>query len=503
MKNKLRLYQTQTLKLLPIQLQLIKLLELPTAELENEIKKEILENPALEEIPDNESIYDDNEELDINNENKINENQSQEYFHDIDENEILENIEEKNFQEKEISDYIDFYSDEIKENEDADNYFFNQKSDIPKFEFPSTKTFYDKLKEQLYFLELNEKEKIIAEYIIGNIDEKGFLTRDLEFIVDDLSLLYGLKTTTKEVEKVLKKIHNLDPPGVGARNIQECLLIQLSKMPQNEITKLAEIIISNYYQELTKKHYEKLKHKLRLTDNVLKKVINLISKLNINPADEYFDSFSILRNTITPDFIIDIIDNEIHVSLNNRNTPELRISPKVLNLIKQENKRKDIKYLKKYINRARLFIGTLKQRYITMLNVMKAIVLHQEEFFKTGDINTLKPLLLKDIADATNYDISTISRVISNKYVQTPYGIYPLKMFFSEGLKTINNEDVSSYIFKEKIKEIIENEDKSNPLSDEQVVEKLKEKGFKIARRTVTKYRQMLNIPPARLRKEL
>ncbi|MCX7953892.1 MAG: RNA polymerase factor sigma-54 [Bacteroidales bacterium] len=494
----------QDLRLSPQHLQVIKLLELPVMELEEKIKEEIEENPALEEVTDNEVEPEIVNTNDFESENLQEEN-SEETLEDEVSKEEVDSL--KNEEEFSFSDYL---GDD--EKEDIPYYLSNSQysnnDEQPDLFVSSQSNFYDNLKEQIQFLNLDEKQKVIANYIIGSIDDKGYLQRETEAIVDDLLLMYNIKTSTVEVEHIIGLIQTLDPPGICARNIQENFIIQLKRKPKTKVQAIALEIVEKQFENLMKKHYNKIIEKLNIDENEFKDALNLINKLNINPADTFTDAIAESKNIIVPDFIVEIIDDEFNISLNSSNTPELRVNKKMIELYeslkkgKKKNK-KELKYIEENVNKAQLFIDAIQQRQTTMINVMKAIVQIQKDFFYEGDRKFIKPMILKDVAEKTNYDISTISRVVSNKYVQTPYGIFPLKIFFSEALKTSNNEEVSVHVLKEKILEIIKNEDKKKPYTDNEIAKILKENGFNVARRTVTKYREAMEIPVARLRKEL
>lgn len=467
---------------------MIKLLEVPTIQIEQRIKKELEENPALEEgteEPEEEIITDQTDEDEIKEE----ENNQDEFTLDdfIDED---YDIPEYNIQQK------DYEREE-------------QRREVP---FSVGSTFHENLLSQLGLRELNEKQKILGEFIIGNIDEDGYLRRDLSSIVDDLAFLQNITTTEDELEKVLEVVQDLEPAGVGARNLQECLILQVKRKEQSlPAIKLAKQILEEHFEEFSKRHYDKIANKLGIDENLLKSAIDEILKLSPKPGSTLSDVTSALAQPIIPDFILEMTEDGFELHLNSRNLPELRLSKNYTEMLKNYSrdklKSKEMKdaimFMKQKIDSARWFIDAIKQRQNTLLLTMNAILKYQEEYFKDGDETKLKPMILKDVAEMTGLDISTISRVASSKYIQTHFGILPLKYFFSEGLQTESGEEVSTHEIKKILKECIENEDKRKPLTDERLTEILKEKGYHIARRTVAKYREQLNIPVARLRKEI
>ncbi|HOU96336.1 MAG TPA: RNA polymerase factor sigma-54 [Bacteroidales bacterium] len=485
---KQRLQQKLLQKLSPQQIQMIKLLEVPTIQIEQRIKKELEENPALEEgteEPEEEIITDETDEDEINEE----ENNQDEFTLDdfIDED---YDIPEYNIQQK------DYEREE-------------QRRELP---FSVGSTFHENLLSQLGLRELNEKQKILGEFIIGNIDEDGYLRRDLNSIVDDLAFLQNITTTEDELEKVLEVVQDLEPAGVGARNLQECLILQIKRKEQSlPAIKLAKQILEEHFEEFSKRHYDKIANNLGIDEDLLKSAIDEILKLSPKPGSTLSDVTSALAQPIIPDFILEMTEDGFELHLNSRNLPELRLSKNYTEMLKNYSrdklKSKEMKdaimFMKQKIDSARWFIDAIKQRQNTLLLTMNAILKYQEEYFKDGDETKLKPMILKDVAEMTGLDISTISRVASSKYIQTHFGILPLKYFFSEGLQTESGEEVSTHEIKKILKECIENEDKRKPLTDERLTEILKEKGYHIARRTVAKYREQLNIPVARLRKEI
>ncbi|NMC37459.1 MAG: RNA polymerase factor sigma-54 [Bacteroidales bacterium] len=484
---KQKLQQKLLQKLSPQQIQMIKLLEVPTLVIEQRIKKELEENPALEEGPDEDDEMQSGEDL---------EDQYDEADKDHDEFTLDDYIEEDDIPEYRLQ--VNNYSrDEEK------------KAEIP---FSVGSSFHEHLESQFNLRDLTEKQKILGEYIIGNIDEDGYLRRDLENIVDDLAFLQNVTTSEKELEEVLEIIQDLDPPGVGARTLRECLLIQLAIKDRTQGSiKLANTIIDLYFDEFSKRHYDKITAKLNITDDELRNAIEEILKLNPKPGSVFSDSFTKTSHQIIPDFILDLTEDGFDLHLNSRNLPELRLSSSYNEMlhsyIKNKNQKKEMKeaimFVKQKIDSARWFIDAIKQRQNTLLLTMNAILEYQQEYFADGDETKLKPMILKDVAEMTGLDISTVSRVANSKYIQTHFGILPLKFFFSEGLQTDSGEEVSTREIKRILQDCIENEEKRRPLTDERLTEILQEKGYQIARRTVAKYREQLNIPVARLRREI
>ncbi|MFN8240037.1 MAG: RNA polymerase factor sigma-54 [Bacteroidales bacterium] len=485
---KQRLQQKLLQKLSPQQIQMIKLLEVPTMQIEQRIKKELEENPALEEGPDDDDISRSEEE-----------DQEEEY-------------EEKDRDQEEftLDDYID--DDEIPEYRlQANNY---SKDDEKRMEIPFTSgsSFHESLASQLGLRELSEKQKILGEYIIGNIDEDGYLRREISNIVDDLAFLQNITTTEEELEEVLEIIQDLEPAGVGARSLRECLILQVSRKDQgNPATALSLKILDQYFDEFSRRHYDKIIGRLGITEDDLKSVIDEILKLNPKPGGSFSDPYSRSAQQIIPDFILDLDEDGFDLHLNSRNLPELRLSRAYTEMIQNyshgKGTKKDMKdammFVKQKIDSAKWFIDAIRQRQNTLLLTMNAILKYQEEYFLEGDETLLKPMILKDVAEMTGLDISTVSRVANSKYIQTHFGIFPLKFFFSEGLQTDSGEEVSTREIKRILQDCIDNEKKRHPLTDERLTEILQEKGYQIARRTVAKYREQLNIPVARLRKEI
>lgn len=480
-------------KLSPQQIQLMKLLQVPTANLEERIKEELEENPALE-TTDEEADDDPILKEDIKEEPK-------EEFEADGSEEDYENID--------ISEYVKEGDDDIADYKLRDENYPDpdEQKTIP---FKLERSFYELLLEQLGMLTMSSRERKIAEQIVGSIDDDGYLRREIASIVDDLAFRQNVETTDEEVESIIQQIQQFDPPGICARNLQECLLLQLYRMgAQGKEVKPAIEVLEKYFDEFTKKHYEKIQRGLNIDEEELKGVINCIIKLNPRPGGEISDSNK-AKSYVVPDFFI-FNTGKLELSLNAKNAPDLRISEGYRDMLKDYSKgsKKDkrqkeaVLFIKQKIDSAKWFIDMIKQRQHTLLSTMEAIMNYQEEFFKTGDETTLKPMILKDIAEITGLDISTVSRVANSKFVQTEFGSYLLKFFFSESLSTDSGEEVSTREVKKILSDLIEAEDKRKPLSDELLTKMLQEKGYNIARRTVAKYREQLNLPVARLRKEL
>jgi RNA polymerase sigma-54 factor len=480
----LKQYLVQKLeqRLSPQQIQLMKLLQVPTMELDQRIKQEIEENPALEEGAD----YEEDE-----------------YDNASDDEDEFDN-DDPDF---DISDYIDEDGSDYKTK--ANNHSKDDEERVIPLSGEST--FQEKLTEQLQLLDLDDTQYVIADTIIGNLDESGYLNRELESIVDDLAFSANIMVTEQEIEEVLIVIQELDPAGVGARDLQECLLIQINRKQDGDITRYtAKIILEQFFEEFTRKHYDKITKKLEIEDQDLKEAIDEILKLNPKPGGSMKETAKNYQQII-PDFLITEFEGKLELTLNSRNAPELKVSREYEQMLrsyaegaKRSKSDKDaLMFVKQKLDGAKWFIDAIKQRQNTLLLTMNAIMNYQREYFLTGDESNLRPMILKDIAEIVNLDISTISRVANSKYVQTGYGIISLKYFFSEGLSTDSGEEVSTREVKKILSEAIEGEQKRRPLTDERLAEILNEKGYNIARRTVAKYREQLNIPVARLRKEL
>jgi RNA polymerase sigma-54 factor len=483
---KQKLQQKLLQKLSPQQIQMIKLLEVPTLQIEQRIKKELEENPALEEGPDDEPLPSE-------------ENEDEQYEEEDSDNE-----------EFTIDDYID--DDDIPNYRlQANNY---SKDDEKRAEIPFSvgSSFSEYLKSQFGLRDLTEKQKVLGEYILGNIDEDGYLRRELINIVDDLAFLQNFETTVEELDEVLKIIQDLEPAGVGARSLRECLLLQLGKKDLSQpAVKLAYSIINQHFQEFTKRHYDKIITRMSISEPELKSAIDEVLKLNPRPGGVYNDPYSKVALPVIPDFILEHSEDGFDLHLNSRNLPELKLSAAYSEMLqtytRDKNNKKEMKeavlFVKQKIDSAKWFIDAIKQRQNTLLLTMNAILEYQQDYFIDGDETKLKPMILKDVAEMTGLDISTVSRVANSKYIQTHFGIFPLKFFFSEGLQTDSGEEVSTREIKRILQDCINNEAKRKPLTDERLTEILQEKGYQIARRTVAKYREQLNIPVARLRKEI
>lgn len=488
------LQQKQLQKLSPQQIQLMKLLQIPTANLEQRIKDEIEENPALE-------LGNDNPDDDIYNEST--DNQENDYEEMDGSEEQYENID--------ISDYVHDGDDEIADYRTRDDNY-GAEEEKQSFSFRQEESFQELLMEQLGLLNLSEHQHVVAEQIIGSIDDDGLLRRDTESIVDDLAFRQNIITSDEEVDHLVKLIQQFDPPGVCARDLQECLLLQLyrQRSPKNPIIDIAIDILKDYFIEFTKKHYEKILRGLNINEDQLKDATTTIAHLNPKPGGA-IEGVNKAESYIIPDFYIYNNNNELELTLNGRNAPELHVNEGYREMLKQydSNSKKNrqdkdaVMFIKQKLDSAKWFIDMIKQRQQTLWNTMNAIMNYQKEFFLTGDETNLKPMILKDISEVTGLDISTVSRVANSKFVQTEFGNYRLKFFFSESLSTDSGEEVSTREVKRILSDIIGEEDKRKPLSDERLTTMLQEKGYNIARRTVAKYREQLNIPIARLRKAL
>lgn len=470
-------------RLSPQQIQLMKLLQVPTIELDQRIKQELEENPALEE--GKEEILDEYESID-----------------EYDDGDV--NSDERDF---DLDDYLG--DDEPSYKTSVNNQ--GKDSDEKAVPLSSGKSFQERLMSQINLHELSENQIIMADYLVGNLDDAGYLERDLEAIVDDLAFSQNLMVEEKELEEVLLKIQDLDPAGIGARDLQECLTIQIKRKQNGDIAKYTALkVLENHFEEFTKKHYKKIIQKLEISEEDLKDAINEIIRLNPKPGGSLKESPKNLQQ-IVPDFQIYEEDGQLKLTLNGRNAPDLKVSKSYENMLRTyaegaELKKSDkeaVNFVKQKLDSAKWFIDAIKQRQNTLFSSMSAIMNYQKEFFLTGDETKLKPMILKDIAEIVDLDISTISRVANSKYVQTPYGTFMLKYFFSESLSTDSGEEVSTREVKKILTDAIEAESKRKPLTDEKLALLLKEKGYNIARRTVAKYREQLNIPVARLRKEL
>lgn len=493
---KQRLQQKLLQKLSPQQIQLMKLLQLPTVLLEQRIKEEIEENPALEEGDDDLEDFDNAQDEEFGDELDTDEKDFDEPEHDPD-------------NEFDISDYI--------EDDDIPNYKLsanNTSADDEHREMPisSSFSFQDHLLSQLGLRSLTEQQELIATHIIGNIDDAGYLQRDIHSLIDDLAFSLNIKTDFKEVIGLLRVVQEFDPPGVGARDLQECLLLQIRrKMPRTPAVENANILLEKNFNDFTKKHYSKIQNKHNFSDEELKAAIDEILKLNPKPGNTLTEAGRAAQYVV-PDFLVTTFNGELEIILNSRNAPELRVNRTYAEMLegmaeqkgKSNARQKEaMMFVKQKLDGAKWFIDAIRQRQNTLLVTMEAILAFQREYFLTGDETKIRPMILKDIADIVQLDISTISRVANSKYVQTPYGTFLLKTLFSESLQNEEGEEVSTREVKKILQDCIGAEDKAKPLTDEQLMKILKEKGYNIARRTVAKYREQLNIPVARLRKEL
>ena len=473
-------------KLSPQQIQLMKMLQLPTVEMEERIKQEIEENPALEEGEEGDNETD--VETELNTEAEADANDADDDRNDIDLN--------------------DYYDDDTPDYKLQVN---NKGRDDEERETPLAggSTFQDNLRSQLALRDIDERVEELGIQLIGNLDEDGYLRRELDSIVNDLAFTANIMTTREELEVALKEVQGLDPAGVGARDLRECLLLQLDRLPHSVETLTARAMLDKHFEAFTKKHYDKVMERLEIDEEALRSGIDVITHLNPKPGNTERGSDKPIQEII-PDFLVNTVDNQLELQLNSRNAPELRVSKQYREMIAeyQRNKKdKDAKealvFIKQKLDSAKWFIDAIKQRQHTLLVTMEAIMMHQRDFFLTGDETKLKPMILKDIAEKVHMDISTVSRVANSKYVQTNFGTYLLKYFFSESLTTAEGEEVSTREVKKILQDAIEAESKRDPLTDEELTDLLKSKSYNIARRTVAKYREQLNIPVARLRKEL
>lgn len=481
-------------KLSPQQIQLMKLLQVPTANLEERIKEELEENPALEvSEDDHDDQFDEQKDEFETPDDEYEKDGSEEEYDNID-----------------ISEYVGDDDGEIADYKLRDDNY-PEVDDNKVIPYRIETSFHEHLLEQLGMLKLDDRERRIAEQIVGSIDDDGYLRRDTAAIVDDLAFRQNIDSNNQEVEGVIKLIQQFDPPGVAARDLQECLLIQLNrqKVERKEVEKAIDVL-TNYFDEFTKKHYDKIQRGLNLTDEGLKEVITQIIRLTPKPGGNHSD-INKAESYVVPDFFVYNNGGKLELTLNSKNAPDLRISEGYRDMLreydrgskKDKRQKEAVLFIKQKIDAAKWFIDAIKQRQHTLSSVMGTIMEYQREFFMTGDETTLKPMILKDIAERTGLDISTVSRVANSKFVQTEFGTYRLKFFFSESLSTDSGEEVSTREVKKILSDMIEGESKKKPLSDEKLTELLQEKGYNIARRTVAKYREQLNIPVARLRKEL
>ncbi len=475
-------------KLSPQQIQLMKMIQLPTQAFEQRISQELEENPALEGGKEESDDYDDefsNDEFDDNYEEG---------------NEVIET-------DINVDDYLS--DDEVPSYKlSANNYSADDEE--RQMPYAAGTSFTQYLMQQLNTYRLDEEEKEIAEFLVGSVDESGYIRREIQDIVDDLAFTQNVYTTEDKVEKVLKVVQELDPAGVAARDLQECLLIQLERKEHNPSVALAIEIIEDSFDHFSKKHYKKLIQKFDITEDQLREAIHEIEGLNPKPGGTYSGNTRMVEHVV-PDFAIKIVDGELDLTLNGRNAPELHVSHDYTNMLKGYKESKDkskaqkdaVMFIKQKLDAAKWFIDAIKQRQQTLFVTMNAIMHHQEEYFLSGDERKLKPMILKDIADKINMDVSTVSRVANSKYVDTPYGTKLIKEFFSESMKNDQGEDVSTKEIKKILEITISEENKRKPLTDDKLAKILLEKGYPIARRTIAKYREQLDLPVARLRKEI
>ena len=469
LKQGLELKQTQ--KLSPLQMQTIKLLELPRQELEQRIKKELEENPVLdEEQPSNEE-------------------------------------EEQAPREVSLSDYKeDDYIPSYRMRSDL----YNSKEERPQYNTFSVKeSFTQSLQDQLGYRNLTDHQYAVASFIIGSLDDDGYLRRSLDTLVDDLSFRAGIMSDEEEVEQMLKVIQEFEPAGVGARNLQECLLLQMKGKKKSPEVDNAIKILKHHFNEFSNKHYQKIMNRMGISHDELKAAMSKILKLNPAPGGQIDDTYNDQAQQIIPDFTLEYRDGKLILSMPRYSIPELKVNRKYAELLmeaansSEREKKEASTFVKKKLDSAKWFVEAIKQRHNTLQSTMQAIVDYQEEYFVDGDEANLKPMVLKDIAERTGFDISTISRVVNSKYIETHFGIYSLKYFFSEGLENQEGEEVSTRELKKALLECVGTENKSKPLTDDELVEVMTQRGYKVARRTIAKYRDQLGIPKARLRKEL
>lgn len=489
MTSSLSLQQQQKLqaKLSPAQIQVMRLLELPSCELQARINEELQDNPALEEGRDeNAEEYQDTELQDEEYDNPL---QNEDFN----------------------------YDDYVQDDESADHHpaVSGRVTDGPQEDIPFSvgTSFSEYLKSQIYLTKMDKPDRHIAKFVVGNIDDDGYLRRSPEELVDDLMFREGLTVTDEKMREIIAQIKQFDPPGVGAHDLQECLLIQLQQKDQTPSVILAEQILQQYFDEFSRHHYTKILQRMSLNESDLKTAITEIVHLNPRPGSAWLGTVYDRNQTIViPDFVVEQEDGELVVSLNQGDLPELRVSAEYNEMLKTYTQpvarqtpqaRDAARFVKGKIDTANWFINALQQRNETLMNTMGAIVNYQREFFLEGDNVYLRPMVLKDIADRTGYDVSTISRVCSNKYVQTEFGVFPLKFFFSEAMTNSEGEEISTREVKQKLREIVDAEDKSNPITDDELVDTLHRNGYTIARRTVAKYREQMGIPVARLRKQI
>ncbi len=468
-KQGLEIKQTQ--KLSPLQIQTIKLIELPIQELEQRVKTEFEENPVIDDD------------------------------HPVERKDDEEDTKDISIDELDADDPIPSYKLRV------NNY---GKDPLPEYNTFSVKeSFSHSLLEQLGFRRLDRHQYDIGAFIIGSLDDDGYLRRDIESLVDDMAFRAGIETDDSEVLDLLEIVQEFEPAGVGARDLRECLLLQIRRLKHTPDVANAETILSNYFKEFVNKHFQKIMIKMSLSSEEMKAAVSRIIKLNPSPGGQIDDSYKDQAQQIVPDFILDLVDGELKMTMPRFSIPEFRIKKKYADMLIEAKGSSDraqkeaATFVKQKIDSAKWFVEALKQRYNTLESTMNAIIDYQREYFVDGDESNLRPMVLKDIAEITGFDISTISRVVNSKYIETHFGIFPLKYFFSEGLENRDGEEVSTRELKKALKELVDAEDKKKPLTDDQLVKRMTVKGYKVARRTIAKYRDQLGIPKARLRKEL
>ena len=469
LKQGLELKQTQ--KLSPLQIQTIKLIELPTQELEQRIRKELEENPVLDEN-------------------------------------VAKEQEDSEDGPREVS------LSEYKEDDSIPSYRLRVnnygKDERPQYNTFSVKeSFTQSLMDQLGFRNLSEHQHSVAAFIIGSLDDDGYLRRDISSLVDDMAFRAGIETDENEVLDMLHIIQEFDPPGTGARDLQECLLLQVRNLKHTPDVVNAEKILRDHFTEFTNKHFQKIMSRMGISEEEMKAAMAKILKLNPSPGGQIDDSYNDQAQQIVPDFVLTLENGEPKLTMPRFSIPELRVNRKYANILmeaansSERDKKEAATFVKKKLDSAKWFVEAIKQRHNTLESTMKAIIDYQRDYFMDGDESHLKPMVLKDIAERTGFDISTISRVVNSKYIETPFGIYSLKYFFSEGLENQDGEEVSTREIKKALQECVDAENKRKPLTDDQLVDEMSRKGYKVARRTIAKYRDQLNIPKARLRKQL
>lgn len=466
-KQGLEIKQTQ--KLSPIQLTTIKLIELPVLEFEQRLKSEFEENPVLDDETPQEKQEDEPKDISI----------------------------------EDLKSQEDIPAYKLRVN----NYGKDERPDYPTFSVKES--FTQSLEEQLGFRELTQKQEEIAKFIIGSLDDDGYLRRDIDSLVDDLAFRAGIEASEDEVLEMLEIIQQFEPVGVGARDLRECLMLQLRTVPRSPEVENAEIILRDYFHEFTNKHFQRIVSKMGISEKDLKAAMGRILRLNPSPGGQIDDSYNDRAQQVVPDFVLSIEDGEPKMTMPRFNIPEVRVKRKYADLLEEAQGSGDramkeaAVFVKQKIDSAKWFVEAVKQRYHTLETTMNAIIDYQHDYFLDGDESNLRPMVLKDIAEITGFDISTISRVVNSKYIETHFGIFPLKYFFSEGLENQEGEEVSTRELKKAISELVEAEDKRKPLTDDQLVSEMKKKGYNVARRTIAKYRDQLGIPKSGLRKDL